>query len=145
MRIGPYRRRRKGHSLYGPLSPLTPIGRAQAGKKKNLKPLSVGEETFALQCQVIGIKPKREYPFCEGRKWRFDFALPDLKVAIEIEGGTGWGKSRHSKGSGFEKDCEKYNTAAMLGWKVYRFTTRMVKSGEAMDFLIAGACLSASN
>lgn len=100
------------------------------------KALSVGEETFALQCKAYGFTPKREYKFFAGRKWAFDFAFPESKVAIEIEGGTRFGKSRHSRGKGFEKDCEKYNTATSLGWKVYRYTTAMVTRGDAIRDLM---------
>jgi very-short-patch-repair endonuclease len=99
------------------------------------KPLSVGEEEFALQCKAYGFKPEREYEFVPGRKFRFDFAFPEPMIAFEIEGGTTTGKSRHSKGEGFERDCRKYNLAAALGWRVYRFTTQMVKRGEAIDAL----------
>jgi hypothetical protein len=99
-----------------------------------IKPLSVGEETFAQQCRAYQFSPEREYRFCD-RKWAFDFAFPAAMVAIEIEGGTASGVSRHSRGIGFETDCRKYNTATALGWKVYRFTTAMVQRGEAIDLL----------
>jgi very-short-patch-repair endonuclease len=67
----------------------------------------------------------REYLFARPRRWRFDFAHPCTMVAIEIEGGT-WVNGRHTRGSGFEADCEKYNAAAILGWRVLRFTTTML-------------------
>jgi hypothetical protein len=98
------------------------------------KVLSAGEETFALQCKAYDLRPEREYRFSE-RKFKFDFAWPEFMVAVEVEGGTEWGRSRHSKGKGFEADCEKYNLAAILGWKVLRFSTRMVVSGEAIDLV----------
>jgi hypothetical protein len=94
---------------------------------------SNGEETFALHCQVHGLWPEREFVFCEGRKWRFDFAFPKQRIGIEIEGGTSFGMSRHSRGDGFEKDCRKYNTAARLGWAVLKYSTAMVLSSEAIN------------
>lgn len=63
--------------------------------------------------------------------WRFDFAWPDLLLAVEVEGGT-WMRGRHSRGSGFESDCRKYNTALLLGWRVLRYTGSMIKSKEAI-------------
>ena len=65
--------------------------------------------------------PEAEYRFYPKRKWRFDFAWPKEKVAVEQEGGTWTNHSRHTRGSGFLKDCEKYNKAALLGWKVLRY------------------------
>lgn len=95
--------------------------------------LSAGEEAFWRDCRVVGLSPEREYPFCEGRKWAFDFAFPDDLIAVEVEGGTAYGKSRHSRGQGFVNDCLKYNMAARLGWRVLRYTTEMVVSGHAID------------
>ena len=97
------------------------------------KELSTGEEAFADHCRIYGLAPEREYKFAPGRKWAFDFAWPDSKLAVEIEGGTRFGKSRHSRGDGFERDARKYNAAALLGWRILRFTTAMVISGEAID------------
>jgi hypothetical protein len=101
-------------------------------KKKIPKALSVGEETFALHCNAAGMCPVREHVFAEGRKFSFDFAWPRFKLAVEIEGGTRFGMSRHSRGEGFERDCRKYNLAARLGWVVFRYTTQMVKEGIAI-------------
>ena len=52
-------------------------------------------------------------------------------LAVECEGGT-YSKGRHVRGEGFAKDCEKYNVAALLGWRVLRFTGSMIYSGEAV-------------
>lgn len=101
------------------------------------QPLSAGEETFALRCKAHNFTPEREYRFYEGRKWAFDFAFPESMVAIEIEGGTRFGKSRHSRGQGFMNDCAKYNTATRLGWKVYRYSTEMVMRGTAINDLLS--------
>lgn len=99
--------------------------------------LSKGEETFALQCRVYHFTPVREFKFAEGigRKWAFDFAFPEEMVAIECEGGTRFGMSRHSRGDGYENDLEKYNCATRLGWRVYRYTTEMIMRGEAINDL----------
>ena len=61
-----------------------------------------------------------EYKFHPDRRWRFDFAIPELKLAFEAEGGV-WTRGRHTRPTGYIKDCEKYNAAMDLGWKVYRF------------------------
>lgn len=89
------------------------------------------EEHLALSILVNGLpKPEREYRFDKTRRFRFDFAWPEHKVAAEIEGGT-WTGGRHTRGKGFELDCEKYNLAVLAGWRVLRFTEHMVRSGEA--------------
>lgn len=62
-----------------------------------------------------------EWPFHTERKWRFDYARPDLKIAIEVDGGVFTG-GRHSGGVGQVKDFEKMNNACALGWLVYHIT-----------------------
>ena len=98
------------------------------------RPPSIGESTFELHCRVYGLKPERECRFHDSRKWRFDFAWPSLMLAVEVEGGT-WQVGRHQTGKGFAADCEKYNAAAILGWRVLRYTTDMVESNEAIDMV----------
>ena len=96
---------------------------------------SEGEILLAKQIKLIGFPEfKEEFKFLDDRRFRFDFAWPDKKVAVEVEGGV-YSNSRHTSGSGFTKDCEKYNLAAANGWSVYRFTTEMVKNGKAVEFL----------
>lgn len=95
--------------------------------------MSALEDMFALHLKGISAPDYlREHRFHPKRRWRFDFAWPELMVAVEIEGGT-WGKSRHTTGTGFEKDCEKYNNATLLGWSVFRFTGDQVKNAAAID------------
>jgi very-short-patch-repair endonuclease len=78
---------------------------------------------FRQLCYRFGIPvPETEFKFCE-RFWRFDFAWPEHKVALEVDGGI-WlkGGGRHTRGAGWLKDTEKLNTAASLGWRLLRTT-----------------------
>lgn len=68
-----------------------------------------------------GPTPETEYQFAPGRKSKFDLAWPAKKVAVECEGYV------HRTESRFHSDVEKYNTATLLGWKVYRCTSRILK------------------
>jgi very-short-patch-repair endonuclease len=93
--------------------------------------LSLLEEQFALQLRALKLpEPVREFVFAKPRRWRADFAWPELKVLVEVEGGT-WVNGRHNRGAGFEADLIKYNAAALLGYAVLRFSGAAVKSGDA--------------
>lgn len=93
---------------------------------------SHGEDALAWQLRALGLAaPEREHRFDPSRRWRFDFAYPEQRIAIEVEGGS-WVAGRHARGLGFEKDIEKYNAAAVAGWMVLRFTTAMVDDGRAL-------------
>lgn len=92
---------------------------------------SPGEEAFALHCRVEGLLPEREFAFHPLRKWRFDFAWPAESIAVEIEG-----SGRHQSFMGFKIDCEKYNAATKMGWRVFRYTPQMVKDGTAINDML---------
>jgi len=86
------------------------------------------EQHFLLLIKSENILlPESEYKFHPTRKWRFDFAWPTLKIAVELEGAV-WIQGRHTRGSGFIKDMEKYNAAVILGWKVLRYTTSTIQN-----------------
>ena len=96
---------------------------------------SLWEDAFAVQLRLCNFPPPNsEYRFHDKRRWRFDFAWPDKMVAVEIEGGI-HKISRHTTGTGFTADCEKYNQAVLDGWQVLRFTSSHVKSGYALNMI----------
>jgi very-short-patch-repair endonuclease len=63
-----------------------------------------------------------EHRFHSVRKWRFDFAIPSERIAVEINGAV-WTRGRHARGSGLVKEYEKMRHAAIAGWRVLPFTT----------------------
>lgn len=81
------------------------------------------DDAVALFLKLLareGIRtPVREHRFHQTRQWRFDFAWPDSRVALEVEGGAFAG-GRHTRGAGFREDLKKYNEATRLGWRVLR-------------------------
>jgi very-short-patch-repair endonuclease len=81
-------------------------------------------------------EPVRQYQFHPERKWRVDFAWPERGVLVECEGGI-WGRGgmAHSHPLGILRDIEKYNAAALAGFRVFRVTEMMLKNGEAARLL----------
>ena len=79
-----------------------------------------------LRIKAAKLTPaQRECPFLTNRRFRFDFAWPHKKIALECEGAV-WVGGRHTRGTGFIKDCQKYNLAVLNGWKVMRYTPDMI-------------------
>ena len=62
-----------------------------------------------------------EHKGIEGRRFKFDCANPDKKIAIEIDGGL-WIQGRHNRPLGMIQDMEKINAAVVEGWKVLRYS-----------------------
>lgn len=87
------------------------------------------EQTFAThwKLQARGLPPYvEEYRGIPDRKFRFDFAWLDKRVAVECEGGL-YGKGGHNSVEGINRDCEKYNLATLNGWRVLRLTERSLR------------------
>ncbi len=76
----------------------------------------------------------KEYRFHPVRKWRFDYALPAHKIALEVEGGV-WTGGRHTSPKGFLGDMEKYNAATLMGWRVLRTTPDELISAGTIKML----------
>lgn len=83
---------------------------------------------------MIQINLTTEYQFHKTRKWRFDYANVEHKIAVEIEGGA-FTNGRHTRGEGFIKDMEKYNEAAILGWVVFRITPTQYRQYKHLDII----------
>jgi very-short-patch-repair endonuclease len=80
---------------------------------------------WSIHTGILVVKEKSDWH--PVRKWRFDFAVPDKKIAIEYEGLMSE-KSGHTTLKGYTKDTEKYNAAQALGWTVIRFTVKNYKT-----------------
>lgn len=89
-------------------------------------------QMLEIDMMAAGIPFVREFQFAPPRRWRFDFAMPERKIAIEVDGGV-YSGGRHTTGKGFEADLEKLNRATTLGWRVLRYSTGMVQRGVLAD------------
>ena len=97
--------------------------------------MSYLEEVLAAQIAQSDLpQPVREFRFAPPRRWRFDFAWVEQRLAVEVEGGVHTG-GRHTRPVGFRQDCEKYNQAVLEGWRVLRFESGSVESGAALEII----------
>jgi len=85
-----------------------------------------GKEKNHIEFVLIALKLnyKKEFKFHDTRKFRFDYCLPEQKIAIEYEGifgGTG-DKNGHTGVTHYKKDVVKYNLATLCGWRILRYT-----------------------
>ena len=101
--------------------------------KISTSPDYVGMISSALN--ILEVDHVREYKFLEDRRFKFDIAIPERKIAIEFEGGIFSG-GRHTRGKGYSNDAKKYNLAAMHGWKLLRYTSADVNKIN-WEFMIA--------
>lgn len=97
-----------------------------------------GIEALALNRIISAGLPEGvpQHRFHPTRRWRFDRAWPERMVALELEGGIyrhGW----HQSIGGYQKDLDKYNAAAIIGWKVIRCSREDVRDGTMVRLLSA--------
>ena len=118
--------------------PKTPAVKKPKPTKRAPKP-----DTLAPFLVQMGLPaPVTEHRFHATRRWRFDYAWPEHRVALEVEGGV-WTGGRHTRGAGFLGDMAKYNAAGEQGWRVFRVTPSTAQTTETARMLTAairGGC-----
>ena len=98
---------------------------------------------FLTLCQRTGIIAgvQAEYQFAPPRRWRWDFAWPDKRVAVEFDGGQ-WAAfgGRHNRDS----DRDKLNHGAAAGWRVLRFSNQQWDADPLACMRLVSAALEAA-
>ena len=102
-----------------------------------------GEAAFALALRALApqLTPVAEMRFHPTRKWRFDYAFPSRRLAVEIDGGQYAPRGgRHAT----DADREKLNHAAALGWRVLRFSPQQIAADPAACVALVETALDAT-
>ena len=106
-----------------------------APKPRKKRQRSRGERDLEMQLRAWQIAGwTTEFKFdagTGGRGWRLDFSWPDLKLAVEVDGGV------HRISGMQARDIEKHNALALAGWMTLRFSPEQCKSGEAVNTIKA--------
>ena len=145
------------------IPPATPIATATAGRDRRPhathprdrgqarrarssrggRPVSLGKgrrmtPTVPMLCEAHGLpQPVAEFRFDADRRWRFDWAWPVEKIAVEVDGGI-WrrGGGAHSRPRAIIRDVEKSNAAQLSGWLMLRVLPDWLRDGTAVDLLV---------
>jgi hypothetical protein len=81
-------------------------------------------------CKDNGWTLEREFLFDPNRRWRSDFYIPELNCLIEYEGLVASGKGGHQTMKAYTNNCDKYNRASLLGFKLLRYTALNFRNVE---------------
>ena len=105
---------------------------------KEVKPDPKGLAHIKSMLNTLNMPFEVEYKFLKNRKFKFDIAIPNYMLFIEYEGMVASGRGGHQTMTGYTKNCEKYNLAAVAGWSGLRYTTMNYKSFDQniVDFLL---------
>lgn len=109
-------------------------------------PRSKAEECLAVALDahaLPGWDLTREFQFDKERKWKFDFAFPSQRLAVEINGA-----GRHQSFKGMTADYEKWNEAVRQGWRVLLFRAHGINptsARRAASFILEVLCCPPSS
>ena len=115
------------------IKPTTKTRKAKRGGKNAQKQPKYDAFCLLLR-QHLGVEVVAEHRFHPTRMWRFDYAIPDHRIAIEIDGGV-WQLGRHNRPKGYIADLDKFNHAAALGWRVLKFTPQQQRTTKALRLI----------
>lgn len=94
--------------------------------------------------QMAGlVTPEKQFMFARewGRLYRWDFAWPADRLAVEVDGGRFMGRGGQGAAMsrtapighhGSTDDNRKRNLANLLGWKLLVYDPQQIRSGEAI-------------
>jgi len=122
-----------------------PLDDPNARKKPKARRNERFEQELSFQIRAHGLpEPHEQYRWAtelttetgRPRQFRADVAWPVYRLLCEVQGGL-WmrGGGGHSHPMHIEKDIEKQQCAALLGWQIVPVTTDQVKKGEAIALL----------
>ena len=106
---------------------------------------------FLTQWNRFGLKGYEFVPEHKVLRYRIDWALPDLKVGIEVDGGTRGFMQKfkdgrppqyrqtggHNSGEGYLHDRMRDLALLAEGWTVIRLTTQMLEDKADPDLTIS--------
>lgn len=116
--------------LVAPLTTGHGIGGARSRKVEVARTQSNLEVMLEFDIEKSGLPAaKRNYRFHGTRKWELDFAWPDRKLAVEVQGMVHRIKAR------FEADVEKRYHALEAGWTVLEVSGKTIRDGRAITWL----------
>ena len=105
---------------------------------------SASEAALALQLRAM--QPERrwvyqaEYPWHSDRGFRSDFAVWSRNTGakpllIEIDGAKRGKPGAHQRVDGIDRDCRRAAEAMMLGYRMLRVSSSMVRDGTALNVI----------
>lgn len=110
------------HICKGPPKPATPKKPRAADQRSRLE--------AAFEELLLGLpRPVTQHLPIEGRKWSLDFAWPDRKLGVEVQGMV------HRIRDKFKRDIEKRANLMLAGWRVLEVDGEAIKDGRARRWM----------
>lgn len=93
------------------------------------------ERALAFAIRAAGLpEPERQYHYVPGRKFAGDFAWPEARLVVEVQGGV-YTRGAHGSVGGILRDIERLNEATLAGWRMLRFVGPQIEDGTAVEYI----------
>lgn len=97
--------------------------------------MKIDPKVFRSWVLIQGLPPvEPEYRILPDRRFRWDWAWPAQRVAIETQGGV-WVRGAHGRGTGIVRDYEKMNLAQLAGWRVLQVQPKDLMTTQTATWL----------
>ena len=104
--------------------------------QESIKNNKFRDESFLQVLKQLNLPvPHKEYRYARKRKFRVDFAYPEIRMGIEIDGGI-FNKKAHGSITGILNDIDRNNTAAMEGWTMIRIPSSHIHEIKYKEALV---------
>lgn len=100
------------------------------------------EGALAWQLAAAGIAHERQYRYAPGRRLAADFALPEARLLVEVQGGI-WTGGAHGSKQGILRDLERLNAATLAGWWLLRVLPEWCALEDGRAFALVLEALAA--
>lgn len=87
------------------------------------------EGQLELQLKAAKIQVVSQHRPVQERKWTLDFAIPERKFGIEVQGGV------HRIRDKFTRDIEKRAELRLAGWTVVEVDGESIRDGRALGWI----------
>ena len=108
--------------------------------------MSAAEAELALQLRAQRYWFEQQYRFHPTRRFRADFAvwtgsgthpLHPRPLLVEVDGAKRGKPGAHQRVDGIDYDCRRNAEAMVLGYRLLRVSSKMVKDGTALQYIEA--------
>lgn len=136
----------KQRDMFAPPSPKGINAILCGGKRAAKRPDWEGRLALAVRAIMLplgfpapvgrGFGDDKQFMFAAslGRRFTSDYAWPDYKLLVEVQGGL-WVGGAHSSGAGVERDIEKAQLVALLGFTLLPVTEKDIRSNHAIKLI----------
>lgn len=93
--------------------------------------MSIESDLLSEALLQAEVQHETEVRFHSIRRWRWDIAIPCVRLAVEVDG-----RGYHQMEEGERNDMEKANAGIELGWRVLRYPASTMRNKKRLRLVV---------